>query len=706
MKKFFFVTTLLITYNLAFAGINEKQELHKVVRRGNMVLARYDRELTSKEIRYDLPPAMLAWQEWVGTDEEMTTSLDHVDPLLGTEWGQNNPFNLLCPVINDTTAPTGCIATAMAQVLFYWQQYVEGYDWSQMLTNYTNFWGTQANTAQKNAVAQLMVDCGKAVDMNYGTRSSGTNSVKVVSGMVKNFGFSNSAHFVYRKYMTYAEWAELLRNELRANRPVYYRGVSTSVNHAFVIDGFNEEGLFHVNWGWNGVGNGWFRFTALNPLNKGTGGGSSKDGYNYQQGMILNLAPAAVLHTEPTPTLYADSLSCAIGRNGQDSLALRGIKNLTSDTLRGKISLALCQNGQFIRRVKNSSFTYAPATSMVRYYSAFTLSDLTPGATYELVAQWQEDGTEEWQPIISTMGNPIKRTFTAINESQVSWNPSQTGMGHPVLTSQESTTFATGHFASFVTTWTTDYSEWNGWITLALENEDHFQEIYTGGVDLRQGQTDSLTIMTNPTTLPVGRYALRWGYYTDNLTGIVWLDGEDSVSIIKPLTANKLYYDSYVIADTSLTLINPDLDIILKLHLPDGGTENAIFSGSVGLGVYYDTYPEPSERILSLMTQPMVILYQDTFTYHFKSDLANNLPEGRYRIMVRSRASGKDAFSVNYSSAPIYVTIHHTQTSLETIKTDRQPNAKKIWKNGHFYIHRDGHRYSALGIPIGTTFSY
>lgn len=700
MRKSILVLTSLIIYHSVYAGITEQQSTRKEIRQGNIVLARYDRELTDHDLHHNLPPALLAWQEWVSTDEEMTTSTDHVDPLLSTEWGQDEPYNLLCPVIRDTLAPTGCVATAMAQVLFYWQEYVSGYDWSQILTNYTNLWGQQATKSQQNAVAQLMVDCGRSVDMSYGPQSSGASTLKVVPAMVNKYGFSHCAHFVYRPYMSYAEWAELLRDELRAHRPIIYRGISSSSSHAFVIDGFNEEGFFHVNWGWEGRGNGWFRFTALNPANKGTGGGTSKDGYNYQQGMIVNMAPAAVLHSDPSPVLYVDSMSCAIGIDGMDSITLRGIKNMTGDTLRGQIAFALCHNGQFISRVRNSSFTYAPACNMIRRYSGFYFDDLTPGDTYELIAEWQQKNTKEWQPLISTLGQPVKRTFTAISDSEVKWDARQPIMGHPLLTSQENTTFACGHFASFNTTWTTDESEWNGWITVALENKDYYKEIYTGGVDLCHGQIDTILIQTNTIHAPAGRYALRWGYYTGNLTGLVWLDHVDSISVISPNTVNELYYDNYTIADTLLTLTNPYLDITLGLHHPEQGTEQSIFSGDVGLGVYYANYPESTDRLWTLMVQPMVVVYQDTLTYHHQSDLANNLPEGRYRIMVRSRATGKERFNVNSSSAPIYVTIQHIKTASTEIESTNLNDTKKVWQNGHLYILRDGHRYSVLGMPI------
>ena len=134
------------------------------------LLAELDEEIRDTAL---FAPAMKAWMEWVSTEEELTLSDDHVDPLLRTQWNQNAPYNDSCPILESGShAAAGCAATAMAQVMYYWQYPLSAYSWEDMLLNYTNRAGQQATPAQLAAVAKLMSDCGKAINMDYGTSSS------------------------------------------------------------------------------------------------------------------------------------------------------------------------------------------------------------------------------------------------------------------------------------------------------------------------------------------------------------------------------------------------------------------------------------------------------------------------------------------------------------------------------------------------------
>lgn len=234
-----------------------------------------------------------------------------VQPLLGDiKWNQGNPYNLLCPEYETgRKAATGCVATAMAQVMGYWkypqqlQADIPGYttssynifvseikkadgvyDWDNILPTYNNY-----NDTQANAVAKLMYHCGAAVKMNYGPES-GANVYP--QELATYFGYDSDlmAH-VYRNNYPMAEWNEMIDRELTAKRPVLYGGFSTEGGHQFVCDGSDGNGLYHINWGWGGYQDGYFDITILNPGKGGIGSGSAPDGYNRGSSMIIGMMP-------------------------------------------------------------------------------------------------------------------------------------------------------------------------------------------------------------------------------------------------------------------------------------------------------------------------------------------------------------------------------------------------------------------------------
>lgn len=238
-----------------------------------------------------------------------------VRPLVTTMWAQSSPYNAKCPTyIMGYTAyrcATGCVATAMAQIMKYheWPEQGTGehtyecnvngstkvttlsadfsssvYDWDNM----TDIYDTNSTTVQKNAVSLLMKDVGYSVDMGYGS-SSGAFSPAVVNALTTYFGYDNSVRLCSRENYSIETWEQMIRNELDNNRPVYYSGVSSTGGHAFVCDGYDHEGYFHFNWGWGGKGNGYFLLSMLNPNNRELG--TVGTGYNSLQEIIINIMP-------------------------------------------------------------------------------------------------------------------------------------------------------------------------------------------------------------------------------------------------------------------------------------------------------------------------------------------------------------------------------------------------------------------------------
>ena len=233
-----------------------------------------------------------------------------VAPLITTVWNQGEPYNLKCFTTNNQQAKTGCVATAFAQVMYYhkWPQSatttIPGYssysalpsttfNWNAMLPCYTEH--LAETETQKNAVATLMQYCGYAVKMNYGTYESGASTSYIPDALSNYFRYQNKAVEIFRDSYDAAKWDDLIYHELQYRRPVIYSAeTSSGSGHAFICDGFDGYGLFHINWGWGGMSDGYFRLQALNPNSQGTGGSSGYGGYSLSQSAIVGISPTIV----------------------------------------------------------------------------------------------------------------------------------------------------------------------------------------------------------------------------------------------------------------------------------------------------------------------------------------------------------------------------------------------------------------------------
>lgn len=212
-------------------------------------------------------------------------------PLLGDiQWGQDAPYNALCPEVNGKTCPTGCVATAMAQIMRYhkWPEHGTGsheyttetygllqsadfsshsYDWDNMLPNYFG----ESTSEQQTAVATLMHDIGVSVEMDYTGYTSGAFMGEVRHALFSHFGYDGGMTRIFRTGYESEEWEYIIKKEIAEHRPVLLGGVAVDkshfaiLSHAFVADGYNEDGSFHINWGWNGNFDGNYLFDLLIP---------------------------------------------------------------------------------------------------------------------------------------------------------------------------------------------------------------------------------------------------------------------------------------------------------------------------------------------------------------------------------------------------------------------------------------------------------
>ncbi len=237
-----------------------------------------------------------------------------VNPLMTTKWDQGNPYNAQCPSsFFGGTAVTGCVATAMAQVMKYHNHPPQGEGYHSYNSNQygtlsadygatTYGWNSMTNQPQSSnsAIAKLMYHCGVSVNMNYSPQSSGAYVIESDAqncsekAFKEYFGYdATTLDGVRRQSYSNTQWTNLIRGEVEANRPVLYAGFGNGGGHAFVCDGVDNSNFFHFNWGWGGYEDGYFQLDALNPnIGGGSTTGAGNGGYNSGQQAVIGVKPA------------------------------------------------------------------------------------------------------------------------------------------------------------------------------------------------------------------------------------------------------------------------------------------------------------------------------------------------------------------------------------------------------------------------------
>ena len=265
-----------------------------------------------------------------------------IDPLINARWNQGDPYNQFCPAYSGDLAATGCVATAFAQVMNHhkWPKFttteIPAYtsytrsfkrdaipagtaiDWDNINDKYgwvkeNGTWNKYTYTdAQGQAVANLMKLCGQAVEMDYycdDNGSSGASTPDCITALVKYFDYEESTcKWLSRVNYSYSDWQDIIYAELAANRPVLYSGQSAGGGHAFVCDGYDSADFFHINWGWGGSSDGFFRLCILNPDDQGIGGSSTSDGYGMGQGVGIGIQKNDGISNPITPKIQISSL--------------------------------------------------------------------------------------------------------------------------------------------------------------------------------------------------------------------------------------------------------------------------------------------------------------------------------------------------------------------------------------------------------------
>lgn len=263
---------------------------------------------------------------------------DPIEPLIKTNWDQDAPYNRYCPKVGNANTLTGCVATSMAQVMKYYNYPAKGhgtisykpgsmptttltlnlddmpFDWDNMIPTYRS--GNYTDV-QANAVAQLMQACGYSVDMSYSTSFSGTRSSLVIEALKKYFDYDGNMKYLDRSVYDYNDWAQMVYDNIKNIGPVIYDGTAPGGGHSFICDGYDGNGYFHFNWGWNGVSDGYYILDMLNPTAIGNGGFSG--GFNMDQDAIFGIQPPT---GEPVVPYVADLVQHGVLRGSVAGVTL------------------------------------------------------------------------------------------------------------------------------------------------------------------------------------------------------------------------------------------------------------------------------------------------------------------------------------------------------------------------------------------------
>ncbi len=331
------------------AGDDRMQEMLAYSENGHFDMSNAPNHVLWWMGQYDIQIEALLKSAWslpaLPTSSSASLRSGAVAPLLEKEqinWDQTHPYNSKCPKdpVSGARTPVGCVATAMGQIMRYhkWPEAAEGshsymdetykdqgkaversatfgtkYDWANMPGKLP----TSTTSEQRDALGQFLSDLGIAVNMQYSEQGSGSWEAHVVRALKENFKYKRNVRLVFRVQYELADWENLIRKELDANRPLFYSGAGTGGGHAFVCDGYNADGKFHFNWGWSGNANGYYALTALKPGVGGVGAGSLGD-YSLSQGILLDVVPNKDSGTESADDFGPNiSLRAKINANKQ-----------------------------------------------------------------------------------------------------------------------------------------------------------------------------------------------------------------------------------------------------------------------------------------------------------------------------------------------------------------------------------------------------
>lgn len=468
-----------------------------------------------------ISPAMQAWLEDISAEVAFLAAnpgqytapaegLAPIAPLCQTTWGQGSPYNNLCPTVQGEKTVTGCVATAMAQIMKHYQYPAQGtgsityrdqyynkitcdfttpFLWNKMIPSYSG----EYTAEEADAVATLMFACGAGSKMTYAS-ASGTTTTDAMYGLINYFGYDKGLRLASRFVYDRAEWEQLMYSELSQGRPILYGGQGNGGGHQFVCDGYDKDGYFHMNWGWDGLSDGYFLLSMLNPSALGTGGGGG--GFNFMQDAVIGFVPDQGT-TEMVPNIVAPA---SIATN-KDSYTLSSTSkvtintvyfNFSPDALTVNLGLKLVDadgNLQYVSSASSKKLQTSMAyTEYTLNASDFPAGDWTASMAYKLGDEWHD---------ITMAYNAQKTLNLHVTESAIEvLNNNDNPNLKLSITPDLPETLYPADWMRFSATVTNNGREYVGIIMPELVAVNNANNTYTADyqpVDLNQGQSQTVT---------------------------------------------------------------------------------------------------------------------------------------------------------------------------------------------------------------------
>lgn len=359
-------------------------------------------------------------------DAEPVSYYTPIQPLVQTQWGQGAPYNNQCPKFGNQRTVAGCVPIAFAQLMKYYQypQHGKGshsYTWegqnlSADFEHTTYLWNQMQDSyryapadADVDAVSTLVSHCGIACEIRYGTGGSSANTTKMARALCSYFDYDSAMQMLSLDYMPRSMFLDSIHHYLTLAQPLIMHGTSLSGGHCFICDGMDEYGRVHINWGWNGMNDGYYRVSYLDPTDQGIGGSPTDEAYTQDVG-IFAIRPNQ--HNTPFSIIQVDSTNISCSKSNVQFSGTH-FKNASAFDWEGYVYMILIRNEDTIA-IPCSQNNALSLPSLYYYYNIslkFNTMDLSIG-TYQGYWATSMVGQNTFSPIYKAGIGPMQFTLT------------------------------------------------------------------------------------------------------------------------------------------------------------------------------------------------------------------------------------------------------------------------------------------------------
>ena len=617
------------------------------------------------------PPAMKAMLEaynyavnsTVKTRAAIPTHAD-VSPLIQTQWNQQAPYNKYCTTEAGETCPTGCVATALAQVMYY-HKWPSTFNWDAMKASYSS----DDTGDAVEAVAKLMADVGEKVFMKYGKESSSANDYDACEALRIQYGYAETSNVAERSCYTAQGWDEVVYNELAANRPVLYSAQSASsgqgiVGHAFILDGYQAKdgvGYFHVNWGWGGSSDDYFLISVLNPEKQYTGGNAGSSGYSFSQSALVGVEKG---EQSAAKSMRLSLYKCAIesdrgtytrnsaSENFPEIQLTLGVSNMTRPTGARYYDLAyaLYKDNKLVEIIDSISLKDVIGEPLDYLYGGtfntgtFAFGKNLANGTYQIRMLSKESGKSLWQLAIGATCRYIDLTINGNQMTTKAYgsfeDPSVSSFTINSVTVSENCEVGK---PITITVNVTDKNKTNNaplflYGNASLEQgTDKFQLLTGGGTNLEAGETGDVVLEYTPQR--AGKFVFYLSGNSSELTDSLYRfeANVSGLALVMDLEVEGAKKSSSVWNEASTGTVLKGV-----AHITNYGSED--YNNNIGIILYGGKAPNEIEHI-STVGKSVNIAIGATVDVPFSFE---NLTVGNYYLPLFYGRNGDDIFPLNF----------------------------------------------------------